>query len=168
MDGVVNTVIARLGGRKEMLSRALESVKESTDEFGDKLCSFDPKALLDSTQGKFLSKCGYLTGSFISAILTPFSSKINNAKGELAAEIEKIKEDPNFKLLCKQDPASRRTGVSKMIMDAILNSTVFMRGPIGRSFGEEWKPMRPVVKGGRYKRSIRPGNKKGKTRRRYK
>ena len=138
MDVGINLVIEKFGGHQAILSLTLESIKETTDEIGDGICSFDSKILLDSIQCKFLNKCGYIVGSIINGLLISFSSLIDLGKNELTTEIEQLKDDPKFIFLCKEDPASKRLEIANCIMDSIVNSTVFTRGPIGRTFGYEW------------------------------
>jgi hypothetical protein len=138
MDVGIHLVIEKFGGHQAILSLTLESIKETTDEIGDGICCFDSKILIDSIQRKFLSKCGYIVGSIINGLLISFSSLIHIGKDELTAEIEQLKDDPNFISLCKQDLPYKRLEIANCIMDSIVNSTVFTRGPIGRAFGYEW------------------------------
>lgn len=138
MDVGIHLVIEKFGGHQAILSLTLESIKETTDEIGDGICYFDSKILIDSIQRKFLSKCGYILGSIINGLLISFSSLIDLGKDELTAEIEQLKDDPNFISLCKEDLPSNRLEIANCIMDSIVNSTVFTRGPIGRAFGYEW------------------------------
>jgi hypothetical protein len=138
MDVGIHLVIEKFGGHQAILSLTLESIKETTDEIGDGICCFDSKILIDSIQRKFLSKCGYILGSIINGLLISFSSLIDLGKDELTAEIEQLKDDPNFISLCKDDLPSKRLEIANCIMDSIVNSTVFTRGPIGRSFHYEW------------------------------
>ena len=138
MDVGIHLVIEKFGGHQAILSLTLESIKETTDEIGDGICCFDSKILIDSIQRKFLSKCGYIVGSIINGLLISFSSLIDLGKDEITAEIEQIKDSPNFISLCKEDSASKRLEIANCIMDSIVNSTVFTRGPIGRAFGYEW------------------------------
>lgn len=138
MDVGIHLVIEKFGGHQAILSLTLESIKETTGEIGDGICCFDSKILIDSIQHKFLSKCGYIVGSIINGLLISFSSLIDIGKDELTAEIEQLKYEPNFISLCKQDLPSKRLEIANCIMDSIVNSTVFTRGPIGRAFGYEW------------------------------
>ena len=138
MDVGIHLVIEKFGGHQAILSLTLESIKETTDEIGDGICCFDSKILIDCIQRKFLSKCGYILGSIINGLLISFSSLIDLGKDELTTEIEQLKDDPYFISLCKEDLPSKRLEISNCIMDSIVNSRVFIRGPIGRAFGYEW------------------------------